>query len=232
MHLADDISNRNLYVTVRWKPEDARVPVRLHGRAEFIPREFEAGIVSSRLHVVLHLQATAALEEVFEVAGQEPPQIADEVIVKRVEVQTDRYSFVSPDDFGRIPLKRWTGMAVAAAAAPRDELRRESTQGASSEEWRKKVSFSELAPRPVGRPRMETGLTYRGRFIDLNEVLEVVAAGVPRHVKAVQEHFGDPGDPVPRETARNWIRRARDGETRKRGRLAKRVRSSVRGEPT
>lgn len=200
-----DITTRNPYVVVRWKSEDVRVPIRLRGRALFIPRQFEAAIVSSSLHVVLYLEATDALHEIFEVAGHEPPQIDDEVIVKRVEVRTDRYSFVSPDDFGRIPLKRWTELSIAAAAATRAELTQELGDGATANEWNeKKVSFSDLAPRPVGRPRMETGLVYRGKFVDLDEVLAVADAGAPRHVKAVMEHFD-----APRRTAQNWIRRAR-----------------------
>ena len=158
-----------------------RVPVRLHGRALFIPRQFEAGIVSSLLHVVLYLEATAARNEIFEMAGQKPLKIDEEVIVMRVEVRTDRFfSFVSPEDFRRIPLKKWTTMAVAAVAATRAELTRDSTDGATVEEWReKKVSFSELGPRPPGRPRMETGFISRGRFVDLNEVAKVAAAGAP-----------------------------------------------------
>jgi hypothetical protein len=126
-----------------------------------------------------------------------------------VEVRTDHYSFVTDDDFSKIPLKKWTRYAVAAAASTRSELRG-PTEGWTAEEWlEKKVSFAELARTPVGRPRHGTEFMYRGRVIDLNEVNEVATAGAPHHVKAVQEHFGDAGDPVRRETARSWIKRVR-----------------------
>ena len=217
MHPADSITDLNPYVVVRWKPEDVRVPIQLRRRALFIPRQFEAGIVSSGLHVVLYLEATAALKELYEMARQEPPQVDGDVLVKRVEVGTDRYSFVTHDDFSRIPLKKWTRYAVAAAASTRSELRA-LTEGGTAEEWQeKKKSFAELARTPVGRPPHGIEFMYRGRVIDLNEVNEVATAGAPHHVKAVQEHFGDPGYPVPRETARSWIRRVRvisKGETR------------------
>jgi hypothetical protein len=207
-----DITDNNPYVVVEWAAEDARVPVPVAGRrAVFIPRQFKAAFVVSNLHVILTLEATGSLREIFEVAGHEPPAMQGDAIVKRVEVRTDRFSFVGADEFARIPLSRWTRMAVAAAAGTRDEIKRAlRAEGATERELRqKKVAFSELAPRPVGRPRMETGLTYRGRAIDLDEVRTVVAAGGARHVKAVQEHFGDPGYPVPRTTARRWIARAR-----------------------
>lgn len=215
MHPADSITDQNPYVRVRWKPEDVRVPIQLRRRALFIPRQFEAGIVSSGLHVVLYLEATAALKEIYEIARQEPPQVDGDVLVKRVEVRTDRYSFVSPDDFSRIPLKKWMRYAVAAAGATRSELREPTEEGSTAEEWReKKVSFAELARSPVGRPPNGIEFMYRGRVIDLNEVNEVATAGAPHHVKAVQEHFGSPGYPVPRETARRWIRATSTGATR------------------
>lgn len=207
-----DISDSNPYVIVRWKAEDGRVPVPVAGRRGlFIPRWFEAAFVNSDLHVHIELEATAALKEIFEDAGREPPMIEGDAMVKRVSVRSDRFLFVAPDQFGRIPLAKWAKVAVAAAAATRDEIRQaQPAEGETLDGWRqKKVSFSELAPRPAGRPRMETGLTYRGRFVDLNEVRDVAVAGGRRHVKAVQEYFGSPGDPVPRQTARNWIRRAR-----------------------
>ena len=201
------ITDRNPYVVVSWKPEAGRAPVR--GRGLFIPREFEAAIVTSNLHVVLKLEAADALRDIFEMAGSEPPEMDGPVIVKRVDVRTDRFSFVSPADFGRIPLKRWTALAVAAAAGTRAELMQEGYEGATVDEWRsKRVDFSDLAPRPVGRPRMEDGFNWRGQYIDLSEVLEVAEAGAPRHIKAIQDHFGDPGDPMPRRTAQNWYERA------------------------
>ena len=215
MHPGGPITDQNPYVLVRWKPEDVRVPIQLRRRALFIPRQFEAGIVSSGLDVVLYLEATAALSELYAMARQEPPQIDGDVLVKRVEVRTDRYSFVTHEDFRRIPLKKWTRYAVAAAARTRSGLRA-LTEGRTAEEWLEKKSFAELAPTPVGRPPNGIEFMWRGRAIGLNEVNEVATAGAPHHVKAVQEHFGDPGDPVPRETARRWIRnyeRLRKGET-------------------
>lgn len=214
MHAAAPITDENPYVIVRWKPEDVRVPIQLRGRALFIPRQFEAGVVSADMHVALYLEATAARKEIFEVAGHEPPQIAqidDDVLVMRVEVRTDRYfGFVTPVDFSRIPLRRWTRYAVAAAAATRSELRDPTNAGATADEWReKKVTFVELARTPVGRPRHKTEFMYRGKVIDLDEVDAVASAGAPHHVKAVQEHFGDPDDKVPRTTARRWIAQAR-----------------------
>jgi hypothetical protein len=207
------ITVENPYVGVRWKPEDARVPIQLRGRPLFIPRRFEAGVVSASLHVVLDLEATAARKEIFEVAGHEPLQLAGDVLVMGVEVHTDRYlSFVTHEDFRRIPLKKWTRYAVAAAAGTRGELR-QLTKGATADEWLKSVSFAELARAPVGRPRHGAMFMYRDRLIDLAEVNKVATTGAPHHVKAVQEHFGDTGHPVPRETARRWIKAARRAES-------------------
>jgi hypothetical protein len=206
------IDDQNPYIAVRWRPEDGRTQLRRS--ALFIPSRFEAGIVASSLHVVLQLEATAVLNDIFELAGQEPLVVEDEVLVKQVEVRTDRFSLIDAADFKRIPLKKWTRMAVAAAAGTRGELMSATGDGGTAEEWReKRVSFSELGPRSVGRPRLEAGFMYRGRWIELEEVLEVASDGAPRHMKAVQEHFGSPDHPVPRETARRWVRRARQRAT-------------------
>lgn len=219
VQLRDRITDDNPYVRVRWTPEDVRVPIQLRGRPLFIPREFEAGVVSASLHVVLRLEATAARQEIFEVAGQEPPHFDSEVLVTGVEIRTDRFmSAITHDDFRRIPLKKWTRYAVAAAAATRRELRDMSEpvpDGATVDEWLKTVSFAELARTPVGRPLHETQFVWRGRLIDLDDVANVATAGAPHHMKAVQEHFGDPDHPVPRSTAQRWLKRARaNGQTR------------------
>jgi len=206
-----NISDKNPYVVVEWAAEDAQRPVAIVGRRGlFIPRQFQAAFVISHLHVVLTLEATESLREIFELAGHEPPAMQGDAMVKRVEVRTDRFWLIRADEFSRIPLSRWTTMAVAAAAGTQDEIKRAlPAEGATERELRqKRVAFSDLAPRPVGRPRTETGLTYRGRFIALAEVRSVAAAGGRKHVKAVQKHFGDPGYPVPRTTARRWIARA------------------------
>ena len=158
----------------------------------FIPRRFDAAFVVSNRHVLLTLEATANLRENHEMACTEPPEMKGDVIVQKVEVRTDRYW---PDDvaeFGRLPLRRWTRMAVAAAAGTRDEIRRGVRgDGATERELRKLKPFSDLAPRPVGRPRMESGFKYQGRYIDLDEVLAVAAAGGATPTKAVQETFGN-----------------------------------------
>jgi hypothetical protein len=205
------ITDRNPYVVVEWAEEDARVPVPVTGRRGlFIPRLFTAAFVVSNRHVLLTLEATAYLRELHEIDSTEPPEMKGDVIVQKLEVRTDRYR---PDDvaaFGRLPLRRWTRMALAAAAGTRDEVRRGvRVDGATERELRKLKPFSDLAPRPVGRPRMESGFKYRGRYIDLDEVLAVAAAGGATPTKAVQENFGDGSFPVPRRTAQRWIKRAR-----------------------
>jgi hypothetical protein len=101
-------------------------------------------------------------------------------------------------------------MAVAAAAGTRDEIKRGlPVEGGTERQLRQTKSFSDLAPRPVGRPRMEAGFMYRGRYIDLDDVRAVASAGGATPTKAIQEHFGDPGFPIPRRTAQRWLKRAR-----------------------
>jgi hypothetical protein len=207
-----DISDKNPYVVVDWKEEDARRPVPVTGRRGlFIPWKFKVAFVVTNRYVLLTLQATEHLRELHEIAGTEPPAMHGDAIVKQLEVRTDEYWPADAAEFARIPLKRWTKIAVAAAAGTRDEIKRaQPPEGATERELRqKKVPFPELAPRPVGRPRMEAGFTYRDRFIDLDEVISVAKAGGAKPVKAVQEHFGDSGDPVPRRTAQRWVKRAR-----------------------
>jgi hypothetical protein len=178
----------------------------------FIPRSFEAAFVRGDLHVHLELEATAALAEVYEAAGSVLPQhITGDAVVKKITVTGDRFSSVTADEFARIPLKTWTRFAVAAAAETADEIKRlHGLAGATVAEWReKRVSFAELARRPVGRPRLEHGFTYYGDVISLDEVLEVGKSGGSKPVKTIQEHFGKTGFLVPQCTAQRWWTRAR-----------------------
>jgi hypothetical protein len=210
------ISDSNPYVIVRWKPEDARLPVAIRGHQHlFIPRLFEAAFVRGDLHVHLELEATAALAEIYEGAGQDLPETLtnDDAIVKKVTATGDRFRSVTPSEFSRIPLRTWTRLAVAAAAGSAEEIRQPGwTDGATVRDWlEKKVSFSDLAPRRAGRPSLEAGFKWRGKIIDLDEVLQVGTGGRPNHTRAIQHHFADArGEPVPRRTAQRWWKRARD----------------------
>lgn len=210
---ADSISDPNPYIVVRWRPAYAHPAVRVGASGSlFIPRLFEAAFVRGDLHVHLELEATVALADIYAVAGRPLPQhITGDAIVKKVTVTGDRFRSVTADEFHRIPLKTWTRLAVAAAAGPRDEIKQaHGSSAATADEWReKKVAFAELARRPVGRPRLEQRFEYQGEVMSLHEVLAVGTSGGLKPVKAIQEHFGKPGFPVPRRTAQRWWKRAR-----------------------
>jgi hypothetical protein len=200
------ITNEKPYIEVRWKPSEARPPVLVDPvRRLYLPRNFEAAIVISALTIRLELQATAALREIYEVAGHPSPEVKGDVVIKQVSISTNEYSHIPPEQ-ARVPVATYTKMAVAAATVSRAEF--ESGGGAGAyDEWHKKVFFDELARRRPGRPRLEENdgaflYATDGRLITLDEVRALRSAS-KTPTKAVMDHFG-----VPRSTALRWSRRA------------------------
>ena len=194
------------YIAARWQGNDTRPAVVVDPtRGLYIPRKFEAAIVTADLHVLLELEATAALREIFDAAGQKPPTAKGDAVIKRATITTDRFAYLPPER-ARIPFATYTKMAVAAAAGTRSQLQ-EGGGGGMLGDWRKKtVTFEELARRRRGRPRLEENdgvfLRHGERLVSLDEVLAVRNASATP-TKAVMEHFG-----VERSTAQRWSRRA------------------------
>lgn len=191
---------------MRWQAKDARAVVPVEAvRGLYIPRRFEAAIVTPELHILLELQATADLRDIYEAAGQEPPEVRGDAVIKRATIKSDAFSYVPPART-RIPFATYTKMAVAAAAGTRAELEERGGSG-TFEDWREKtVQFDELVRRRRGRPRLDenggTFLRHGRKLVTLDEV-SAVRQSSATPTKAVQEHFD-----VPRSTAQRWSRRA------------------------
>jgi hypothetical protein len=197
------ITDQKPYIVVRWEPSDARPAVLVDPvRRLYIPRRFKAAIVTSELRIVLKLQATADLRDIFEAAGQEPPKTKGDAVIKEATVTSDAFSYL-PTERARIPFATYTKMVVAAAAGTRAELQEGGGSG-TYDEWRE--PFEQLVRRRRGRPRLEendgTFLRHGEKLVTLDEV-RVVRNSSATPTKAVQEHFD-----VPRSTAQRWSRRA------------------------
>jgi hypothetical protein len=193
------------YIAVRWDPDEARPPILVDpARHLYLPRQFEAAIVTLEPTIRLGLQATAALREIYEVAGYAPPAMTGDAVIKAISVGTDAFSYLVPGK--RIPFATYTKMAVAAATVTRAEF--EEGGGAGTyDEWDKKVFFDELVRRRPGRPRLEENdgtFVYAtdGTLVTFDEILAIRAAS-STPTKAVMERFG-----VPRRTAQRWSKRA------------------------
>jgi hypothetical protein len=200
------ITDQKPYIVVRWQPNKARSAVLVDsGRGLYIPRTFQAAIVTAELHILLELQAMAALRDIYEAAGQPPPDTKADAVIKKATITSDAFSYLAPERT-RIPFATYTKMAVAAAVGTRAELQEGGGSG-TYDEWREKtVRFEELVRRRRGRPRLEENggafLRHGATLVTLDEV-RVIRRGSKTPTKAVQEHFG-----VPRSTAQRWSRRA------------------------
>lgn len=200
--------NQEPYVLVRWQANDAQAAVLIDAnRRLYVPREFEAAIVTSDLTVHLKLQAAAALRDIFESAGQKPPELQRDVLIKRAEISTDAFfpGQITPERARQIPFATYTKWAVAATASTRAELRERVGGSETLEGWRRKVTFDELVRRKRGRPRLEENdgeFLHFGDLVSLDEVFKVRNASTTP-TKALMERFG-----IPRSTAQYWSRRA------------------------
>jgi hypothetical protein len=201
------ITDQQPYIVVRWQPSEARPAVPVDPvRGVYIPRIFQAAIVTSELHILLELQATAALRESYEVAGQKPPDANGDAVIKRATITSDAFSYLAPER-ARVPFATYTKMAVAAAAGTQAELQEGGGSGTYDEWQEKTIRFEQLVRRRRGRPRLdENDGVFRyattGQLVSLEEV-QAVRDSSATPTKAVQEHWG-----VERSTAQRWSRRA------------------------
>jgi hypothetical protein len=189
------VEKRNIgdgYVIVRPRRDragEARLAVPLDGGGGlYIPLEFQAGLFAPGLpEVWLEIKSAHHLRQV---TGADESTFRDPV-VQRVVIISGAFSSIPTGV--RVPLATYARRAIAAAAGTRQEIESGAfAAGGRLDEWEKRVTFAEIARRPVGRPRLE-------ETIDLEKVREVVRAGGRTPTKAVEDHFN-----VSRSTARRY----------------------------
>jgi hypothetical protein len=182
-------------IVLRRSARDGRQPEPFdEARGLYVPLRYEVGFFPNASDPELR---TEVWLEMRVVATGEPPRCMNLTVVGR------RDEGISSRRFRRIPFAEYLRLAVAVAVGTKSEisdwLPDESVHGIGldSEKWGEiRMTFDELARRPVGRPRLET-------VVDLAEVARVAATGQPTPTKAVRERFM-----IGETTARRWIRRA------------------------
>lgn len=201
-------SRSGLTITIRVAPRYRGDLLPIDEQREiYVPAFFEAGF--------LRLQPTATTAAVNDdVEGIEPAVWlemgpgtfkGDPPAVRSIRIVNPIHG-ISAEQFHRIQYATYRRLAVAAAAGTREELsswtdyeeKEGRIEGGKVQRWReRRVTFDDLARRPVGRPSLEEA-------VDLAQVAHVGKQGAPNSTKAVMDNFH-----VSRSTAQRWLRRAR-----------------------
>jgi hypothetical protein len=185
-------------IVLRQEGPEGRMPRTFDAtRGLYVPLRYEVGFLHD---AVAHEDSPPTVYLEMKVVKEgEPPRCVD------MKIHSD-YSDerISVRRFRRIPFAEYLRLAVAVAVGTKEEVtdwKPDETSrgiGGFANDWReKRVTFDELARRPVGRPPLES-------YLDLAEVVRIASAGQPTPTKAVEDHWR-----VSKSTALRYRKRAR-----------------------